>query len=206
MEAWWQGLGTINKAFAVSAVIFSLAFLWQMIVMLLGIDRDGHGHAGDAGIQDGGHLHGDASAHGGESVAFTFVSVRSVMAFGMLFSWAGTLYLAGGTSPIFAIAFSFLWGLAAMFAVSYVLYWLLRMQERGNVSISTAIGEDGTVYMDIPPGGTGKVRVRVGGCVSFVNARSRDGEALPAGTKVKVVGVIDERTVEVKAEQDFKGD
>ena len=52
MEAWWQGLGTLNKAFAVSALAFSVAFVVQLIVMLLGMDADGHAHMGAPGLHD----------------------------------------------------------------------------------------------------------------------------------------------------------
>ncbi len=200
MEAWWEGLSVLNKAFAISALAFSVAFLVQMIMMVLGLDVHGHDfwgtdiHAPD--MHDIHHAPGlDDGAHG---VTLTFLSVRSIMAFGTLFSWAGALYLATGTSPIIAIFYSVLWGLAGLFAVSFLLYWLLRMQEVGNVPLWKAVGEEGTVYMDIPAGGTGKVRILCGGTICFVNARSRSGAPLLAGTAIKAVGTLDERTLEVE--------
>ena len=71
------------------------------------------------------------------------------------------------------------------------------MQEVGNVPLWRAIGEEGTVYMDIPEGGAGKVRILCGGTICFVNARSRSGEPLLAGTPIKAIGTLDERTLEV---------
>lgn len=204
MEAWWQGISALNKAFAVSALAFTVLFLWQIIVMILGMDTDGHDQVADASVDHGGVDHdvhgGEAHAHGhgGEAVTFTLVSIRSLIAFGMLFSWAGTLYLAGGTWSVLAICYSIAWGLAAMFAVSFLLYWLLRQEEHGNATVWSAIGEEGTVYMNIPPVGSGKIRVMVSGAISFVNARSRDGDPLPAGTKVRVVGVLGDTLVEVE--------
>lgn len=204
MESWWVGLSFLNKAFAVSAVTFTVLFLWQIVAVLIGMDTDAHGPVGGDGIDHGGldhAVHGGAdhaAGHGDDAVTFTFVSIRSVIAFGTLFSWAGTLYLASGTSAILAIVYSAGWGLVAMFAVSYMLYWLLHQQEWGNASVWTAIGEEGTVYMDIPEGGTGKIRVLVSGAISFVNARSRGGNRLAAGTKVRVVGVVNDNTVEVE--------
>lgn len=209
MEAWWEGLSALNKVFAISALAFSVVFLVQMIMMLLGLDAHGHDYLGSADIHapdmhDIHHMPGaDDGIHG---VTLTFLSVRSIMAFGTLFSWAGTLYLAAGVSVILAIIYSFLWGLAGLFGVSFLLYWLLRMQEVGNVPLWRAVGEEGTVYMDIPAGGTGKVRILCGGTICFVNARSRSGEPLLAGTAVKAVGTLDERTLEVeltsKSEED----
>lgn len=204
MESWWAGITALNKAFAVSALAFTVLFLWQIVVMVLGVDASGHDHVGGGDLSHDGIDHTDhggeaeSHGHGDEAVTFTFVSIRSLIAFGTLFSWAGTLYLAGGTPSILAILYSAVWGLAAMFAVSYLLFWLLRQQERGNASVWSAIGEQGTVYMDIPEAGAGKIRVLVSGAISFVNARSRDGHALAAGTKVRVVGVVNDTMVEVE--------
>ncbi len=199
MEAWWEGLTALNKVFAIFALAFSVAFVVQMIMMVLGLDVHGHDlgggdiHAPD--MHDISHTSGlDDAAHG---VTLTFVSVRSIMAFGTLFTWAATLYLASGTSLILAIFYSALWGLAGLFGVSFLLYWLLRMQEIGNVPLWKAVGEEGTVYMDIPEGGTGKVRILCGRAICFVNARSRSGGALLAGTAIRALGTLDERTLEV---------
>jgi membrane protein implicated in regulation of membrane protease activity len=73
-----------------------------------------------------------------------------------------------------------------------------RMQETGTRQLATAVGERGTVYMDIPAGGTGKVRTVVSGTVSFVDARSADREALKAGTPVRVRRLLDPSTIEVE--------
>jgi membrane protein implicated in regulation of membrane protease activity len=204
MESWWQGISVLNKGFVLSALAFTALFLWQIVLMILGMDAGGHDHAGggDAGHAgldhdaDSGGEHGNG--HGAEAVTFTLVSIRSLTAFGMLFSWAGALYLAGGTSAVFAIIYSIVWGFVAMFAVSGALYWLLRQQERGNASIWSAIGEEGSVYMNIPEGGVGKIRVLVSGAISFVNARARDGGPIAAGTKVRVVGIVNDTLVEVE--------
>ncbi|MBI4965146.1 MAG: NfeD family protein [Desulfomonile tiedjei] len=204
MESWWLGLSLLNKAFVISALAFTVLFLWQIVIMIMGMDTDAHAHIGAEGVDHGDFGHagdsGGESGHeyGGEAATFTFVSIRSIIAFGTLFSWAGALYLATGVSAILAILYSAAWGLVAMFAVSYVLYWLLSQQERGNASVWTAIGEEGTVYMDIPEGGTGKIRVMVSGAISFVNARSRDGGPLTSGAEVRVVGVVNDNTVEVE--------
>lgn len=206
MEAWWEGLSALNKGFALAALFFTVLFAWQIVSMLIGLDVHGDSdvsHGGidhpdaDAGISHHGYGSHDAGHQLGGEVTFTLVSVRSVLAFATLFGWAGSLYLRTGTSPITAIALSALWGLAAMFGVSYVVYKLLQLQEVGNVSLWTSIGEEGVVYMDVPAEGAGKVRIKVGGVVSFIGARSGIESSLVAGTKVRVSRIIDSRTVEV---------
>lgn len=210
MELWWQGLTIVNKAFFLSAVFFSVLYLWQLISMVHGGAGHGnviggHDHSmGGHGHLAGGHAvsgHDAAHGHGSDSaghVAFTFVSLRSLMAFGTLFSWAGTLYLLGGTSTIAAILYSAIWGLVGMFLVSFAMYWLVNLQETGTMDIATALGEEGTVYITVPAGGRGQVRVKVAGIISHVKARSKTTEALAVGVKVRVVGMIDANTIEVE--------
>ncbi len=201
MEAWWEGLTTLNKGFAVAAFFCSVLFLWQIVGMLLGIDGHGHGDTGDAAMAHHG-AGDDPGHHGGGGIAFTLVTVRSVLAFATLFTWAGTLYLMHGTLLGLALVYSFLWGLAAMLIVSIAVYKLVQLQEIGTANLWNALGEEGTVYINIPEGGAGQVRVKVGGVISYVKARSRDEKPVPAGTKVKVTGIIDVNTVEVSATED----
>ncbi len=205
MEVWWQGLTTLNKLFACSALFFSLILLWQMISV--GFGMDGHsqdvGHDATFDHPDGDSDHG--LQHGEGQIAFSLVSLRSLIAFGTLFSWAGTLYLMQGTHLLLAIIYSFVWGLVGMFAVAYLVYRLVRLEETESAALWSAIGEEGVVYMNIPADGAGKVRVMVRGAVSFVNARSSSGEALQAGTKIVVVGVTDENTLNVEPTENRGG-
>jgi hypothetical protein len=211
MEAWWQSLTMLNKAFAIASLVFSVLFLWQAIAAILGFDTDSHadfGHA-DVGHPDMSGAEHDvhqSDHHAVSGAAFSLVSLRSVIAFCTLFSWAGNLYLATGTSIPLALLFSFLWGMAAMVSVSYLLHWLLRMQEIGDSSVASALGEEGTVYIAIPSGGTGKIRVLVRGIVSFVHAQGREGGAIPVGAKVRVVSMVNPNTVEVQHIHDSKGE
>ncbi len=106
-----------------------------------------------------------------------------------------------GWHPALALLYSFGWGVVAMFVVSVALYWLLHLEETGNIRIADALGEEGTVYIEVPPEGLGQVRVTVDGIVSHIRARCRSGESLIRGTKVRVVGIIDEKTIEVEPEE-----
>ena len=198
MEVWWEGLTTLNKVFACSALFFSLLLLWQVISV--GFDMDGLSQdvPGDTTFDHAGGDSDHTGAHGEGQVAFTFVSLRSLLAFGTLFSWAGTLYLMQGTHFLLAVLYSIAWGLVGMFAVAYLVYRLVRLEETEREDLWSTIGEEGVVYMNIPERGVGKVRVMLRGAVSFVNAQSSSGQALEAGTKVIVIGVMDENTVKVE--------
>jgi membrane protein implicated in regulation of membrane protease activity len=207
MEIWWQGLSTLTQAFVLGALFFSVISGGQLVAMLFGIGHV-HGHLGhtegmhhlNAASAAGHHAHvahHDGSREGDKS-AFTFVSLRSLIAFGTLFCWAGTLYLIGGTNPAWAIGFSVIWGLVGMFVVSYLMFRLVGLEEIGNEDLSTALLEEGTVYISVPPDGVGQIRVKVSGMVSYVKARSKAGEPITRGTKVIVVGIRDKNIVEIE--------
>lgn len=141
----------------------------------------------------------DMSVHTIDTVAsFKVISIRSIIAFGTLFSWAGGLYLMQSVPVPRAMIYSLLWGLAGMIVVSAIFYLMRRMTETGNVRLATCVGQPGTVYMDIPAGGAGKVRTLVSGMVSFVHARAAGGKALASGTPVTVKRLLDATAVEVE--------
>jgi membrane protein implicated in regulation of membrane protease activity len=215
MEAWWQGLSTLTQVFFLGAVFFSIIFAGQLISMLFGIghfhghlDHVGGGHHVDLASGAGHHAHiaHHHGSHGSDKSGFTFVSIRSLIAFGTLFFWAGTLYLMGGTSAAWAIGFSLIWGLVGMFVVSYLMYRLLGLEEIGNVDIATALFEEGTVYIGVPSDGVGQVRVKVSGMINYVKARSKTGEPVTRGTKVRVVGICGKNIVEIEPIENQKGD
>jgi len=199
------------------AAFFSVLFLWQLIATLLGglggtehIEAGGtdvHADMGAAGHDVGGHDVGGHDGHDAgtavESVAtFKLLSVRSITAFGLLFGWAGVLYSRGTEpGPNLTLLYSVLWGVVGMLIVSAIFYFLMRMTETGTRRLATALGQPATVYMDIPAGGAGQVRVMISGAVSFVSARVAGGEALKAGTPVVVKRIIGPNTVEVEVGQ-----
>ncbi len=197
MEAWWNGISGLNRIFVCSAVIFSLLFIWQMIMTAAG---DG---SHDAGHFEGTDAHVDLNTsihyevHEFSPDAFSLVTVRSILAFATIFSWSGSIYLSQGVSVFLTIVYSFIWGCFAMLGVSLILYLLLKMQEQGNISAAWAIGEEGTVYVNVPNCGIGKVRLMIRGVMTVISARSRNGAPIKAGTRVKVVNIVNQNTVEV---------
>ena len=159
-----------------------------------GFDHGGVDHGGDVGHGADVHAH----AEGAETVAaFKLLSLRSLIAFGMLFGWAGALYQMEGRGLTFAIGLAVVWAFLGMLVVSLLFYGVMRLTETGTRRLATAVGQAGTVYIDIPADGTGQVRTVVSGMVSFVKARTLDGKPLAAGTPVRITGLVDSNTVEV---------
>ncbi len=158
-----------------------------------------HGGAAQSTAVQGDHS-GESHTGRPEDTLSTFrlFSIRSILAFGMLFSWAGALYLQRDAFPFLALVRASLWGLLGMVVVALFFWALPRLTEEGTSNLDTAIGQTGQVYLDIPEDGIGQIKVMVSGAVSFVPARSRYRQPLPAGAMVRVVRRLDINTVEVE--------
>lgn len=211
MMDWWNSLSPLNQWFYVAAIFFSVFFLWQLVAALMGLggDTDGadgvaDGPGADVDLDDVGHdvshdFEHNAMEDAAHTVsAFKLLSVRSLISFATLFSWAGSLYLQGGTSIPLTLIYALLWGFAAMVAVSAVFALLSKMTETGNIRIASAAGAHGTVYLDIPASGEGEVRIAISGVVSVPKARSKDASPIAAGTPIRVVRALGPNTVEVE--------
>lgn len=202
MSEWWSSLSGVNLLFYCLAAFFSVFFVWQLIMALIGIT--GGDSLEDAPVGDvddfepGAHHHSDAA----DTVAtFKLLSIRSIITFCTLFSWGTALYLDRGDSLIKAMGISSIWGLAGMVSIAIVVYLLLKLVHTGTRNLNSCVGTDGTVYLDIPENGTGEVRVLVSGTVSFVRARGVSGKALKAGTPIRVLKRLDQTLIEVEPRQ-----
>lgn len=196
---WWTSLSTLSQVFLMAALFISILFGWQTFSALGGLGGEHAG--GEAGVEGDGHLdagHADAGHGEGGMEVVRLLSLRSVLAFGMLFTWAGFLYLQRGVSITSAMIWALGWGVLGVVVVALFFSLLPRLTEEGTADLGTAIGQSARVYLDIPRNGTGEVRVVVSGTVRFVKARSSDGRPLRAGTAVRVVRRLDSLTLEVE--------
>ena len=162
MEVWWTNLSTLNQSLYVLAVFFSVFFVWQLVAALMGL-----GGGGDLADVDDARPDAVEDVQDGSVDAFKLLSLRSLIAFGMLFGWAGALYLQSGQEVSSAILYAVVWGGAGMVLVSYFFHTIRRLEETGNPRLETCVGTEGEVYIDIPEGGSGQVRVMESGAVSF---------------------------------------
>jgi len=208
MGDWWQGLSGLNQAFYAAAAFFSAFFVWQFIAALMGLGGEGDvdvdadvdvdvDAAGDATYDDFDH---GAAADAAESVAsFKLVSIRSIIAFFTLFSWAGALYMDRDFGPTASLLYAIVWGVIAMVVVALIFHMMRKLTETGTPRLATCIGKSGTVYLDIPDGGRGEIRIPVSGVMAHVKARTADGKALKMGTPVRARRVLDSATVEIES-------
>jgi hypothetical protein len=204
MHEWWISLTPLNQFFYAAAAMFSVIFTWQFVASLVGVG----GHEADIDLDSGidadgmdlDHIEAHSLAEAGEStVAFHVFSVRAVLAFCTMFSWAGALYLDTGRTTVASLSLAFFWGLAGWGAVAVILYWLRKLAESGTQNVGTCVGREGIVYLNIPADGQGEVRMTVSGRVTMLKARSADGTVIRAGTPVRATRALDDTTVEVTA-------
>lgn len=204
MGAWWDSLTRVNQGFFCAAAFFSVFFLWQMLAALFGLGGEDAGHdASDAGGGvDGNADQFDSGAQVDATetvVAFKLLSIRAIVTFCTLFSWGGALYLSRGDGLARSMGISVIWGLAGMGSVALVLSLLPKLAHTGTTRLASSVGTRGAVYLDIPKGGLGEVRVEVSGVIAYVKARACGGGAIKTGTQVIVKRALDETTVEVEA-------
>lgn len=194
LTAWWGSLQPLNQWFYVAAAFFSVFFLWQLVAAIAGLSGGGDLDSSAAPDWDHQTPH-DAT----DSVAtFKLVSVRSIVAFFTLFTWGGALYLNLQVPASRAVTYALLWGIAAMVLVSLALHMLRRMSAAGNIQPATCIGQTGTVYLDIPAGGEGEVRMLCSGVMTHFKARVAGGAAARAGAQVRVLRVSGANSLEVE--------
>ncbi len=209
MIEWWNSLGGAAQSFFVAAFFFSGLFLWQFIAAMMGLSAD---HDVDVGgdVDIDAHMDADVGMdhpefeHGADVdgvatiAAFKLLSIRSILAFLMLFSWAAALYLKDLTPMPTSLAIATGWGSAAMLLTALLLLGMRRLAQTGTPKIGTCLGTTGTVFLDIPANGAGEARVTVSGVVTHVKARGSGGAEFKAGAPVRVKSIIGPATVEVE--------
>jgi membrane protein implicated in regulation of membrane protease activity len=166
----------------------------RIILMIAGI---GHGadvdthvdvhtdiHGGDAGGHDvSGHGH-----HGDSDTSFKMLTLQGIMGFLLMFGLTG--YVLNGTyvlGSIISAAGATTAGLASMWIIAKLFSMLMKLQSSGTIEIANAVGQEGNVYLTIPPGGVGKVQVVVQGRLQEFEAVCDSKTELKSGETVLVV-------------------
>jgi serine/threonine protein kinase len=179
----------------------------QFLMSLVGLGH--HGDVGGHDFHDGGDFH-DAGGHDGHASPHdvthdTHVSwfvglltFRTVIAALTFFGLAGRAASAAEVSPVESLAAALAAGGAALFGVAWMMRSLYSLKAEGTVRIQRAVGQTGTVYLPIPgnKAGAGKVHLNLQNrTVEYQAVTAQD--TLAAGSKILVVGVVSNDTVEV---------
>lgn len=210
MEAWWAGIPALEQALFLIGAPSALILLIQTILLLFSggggdqTDSDTSGLCdGDCDADAGLNLDSDVDLDGGpdtELVAdpdggadagadhgLRLFSVRGIIGFLAVGSWAGIAALECGLRPVLALIIALASGLLSLVLIAKLIQLLAGLQENGTVSQRSALGESGTVYIPIPARrrGAGKVQLVLGEQLMELDAVT-EGEAMPTGTQVRV--------------------
>ncbi len=185
--SWWAELTDLQKIYWAIAIVFSVLLVIQFVLSMTGIDADT-----DADFNT------DVPSDGLDA-SFTIFSFRGLMAFLAFFGWTGVVVLGAGGSPFLAMTLGFVNGLISMLLVAYIIYFFLQMQHSGTMHLDNAIGQQGEVYLLIPPtqSGKGKISIKIQGTLRELDAVTA-GKAIPTGTKIEVVELLDDGILLVK--------
>jgi len=194
---WWSGLNGTQQMFWGISIIFSVLFVIQFVLSLIGLDFDG-----DTDFD----VSSETDTDGGYSLdpSFTLFSVRSIIAFFTFFGWTGVLALNAGLGTTMAVVCASASGFAAMVLVGYMMYLFSKLGESGNVDLNDALFQTGEVYLTIPAGkrAMGKIHINIQGTMKEMDAIT-EGKTLATGSMIRVVEIMDENLLLVESVDTF---
>ena len=152
---------------------------------------------------DGGDVSGihditthDISGHhqildGGNPSDFTSMrmfTLQTIVAFLTVFSWTSIVAVQSGMPPVLGIAIGLVLGFLTMFMVAKIIQLSTKLAENGTLNMKNCIGECATVYVPVPPKGSGegKVTLTVQGQFRELSAVTIEPVLLKTGTQVRI--------------------
>jgi len=218
MQAFWESLSLLQKVLYCIAVPSTLVVILQIILLFLGFGEDGAASnpsdtsgldldtPADAGLSgaDFDMADGDMVMDGSNPADFgtlRLFTLQGILAFLCVFSWSGIALSKTALPILFSLMLATLLGFLFMVLIATLIHYMSRLTDDGSVSIHSALGRSGTVYLTIPPRGAGhgKVNITIGGHFYEYDAITDSEISLPTGSHVRVVDVRED-VVMVEAE------
>lgn len=112
--------------------------------------------------------------------------LKGTLTFLSIGAWVVRIVLLSDVNPVIAFVVGAAAGAVGVWILAMTLKFLLSQQSNVNWSVHDAIMEKGTVYLRIPAGGEGLVRVNVKGTNRELKARSNATEDIPTGAPIVV--------------------
>jgi len=186
-----------------STIIGGTLFILRTIMMLIGGGLGGEDFDADIDTNFDADFDPDLDFdHTGTAAdsdfSFQLLSMQGLTAFFMMFGLVGLATLKAKVAIILSIGSGVLAGLFAVWVISLIFSQMKKLQSEGTLVIQNAVGVSGSVYLTIPKGGSGQVRVPVQGALKIFDAVSEDKHSIGTGEKVRVVGVVDNKTLNVE--------
>jgi len=221
-DNWWSGLKLFEQVMYLIAIPSSLLLVIQTVLLAIGA---AHGAGADMSLDNPsdvsgldlqdcdvhGDIHGDVHGDvhdvhgGGHSHEFGIASLftlQGVTSFFCVFGWVGALLVGGGVPAVIAAPVAFALGFLAMYGIAKLIRLSAKLAYDGTLNINSLLGENGTVYLKIPPKGEGqgKVTVQTGERFVELEAVSEDEAEIPSNTLIRVVDVLGGNVLVVERE------
>lgn len=187
---WWQGLSILAKIYWLIALPFSVLFVIQTVLTLVGGDgADSHGDA-------------DVSVDSDTGIDFQFLSIKNLIAFFTIFGWVGVVSLGSGIHPFWTVTLATIAGLIMMTIMASLMYFMGKLNENGALNLKKSIGKTGSVYLTIPAKrhGSGKVQINYQG-FQTLDAMTDNENEITNGSLVEIIDIINNEILLVKSIQ-----
>lgn len=185
---WWDEFSLAKQIFYGIALTAGFVAVVLMVMAMFGMEHD---DAVDA-LASGGHIDHD----GGGGI----FSVKPLTGFFLGFGWIGGFSLGRGVDVWLAVLLGCMAGGAMMALIVFMFRAILSIRSDGTARIEDAVGAVGTVYVTLPPtrASGGQVTVNFRGRQETYAALNAGDQLVPSGEKVKVISLVDARTVLVE--------
>lgn len=182
---WWAALGAAQQTFYGIGLVASFIAFVLAVLAFVGLEHHDAFDATNASVD-----------HGGSGI----FSIKPLTGFFLGFGWAGGLALDSGLSMIAALGCAGLAGGVMMAVIVGMFRLIVAMKSDGTVQMEGALGAVATVYVTLPAGKApgGQVTVSFHGRQETLPALNLSTRSVASGEKVKVVEILDGRTVLVE--------
>ena len=196
MFGWWAELSVLLKVLYCIAVPSTVILIIQTILVILGWD-DG---ASDIDIPDDitdGVTDDIDVSDASDFAQMRIFTLQTVIAFLTVFSWSSIVSLHAGGMVWSSMVIGIILGSLAMFLIAKLVQLSAKLQENGTQNLHFALGQSATVYIPIPKSeqGHGKVTFNLQGKFTEWEAVTEGDTELSAGTKVRIIDIVDNKLV-----------
>ncbi|MFH1421846.1 MAG: NfeD family protein [Planctomycetota bacterium] len=205
MDAIFAGTTGLEKIYLVCAIVGGILFAIRLLFFFIGGAGDADVDADvdiDVDVDIDADIDADvdyAEIGQGSDVSFHLLSFQGITGFFVMFGLVGfALVRQGNVGSSVSIIGALAAGFLTLYVIAKMMSFMKGLQSSGNVDITNAIGQEGSVYLTIPPGGIGKVQIRVSDRLREFEATSEDKQELKTGENIKVVKIAGSNLLVVK--------
>ncbi|MDD2600891.1 MAG: hypothetical protein PHO37_16990 [Kiritimatiellae bacterium] len=184
MTTWFSDFNGLELFYLICAVTGALFVAFKMVLLIISGDIDTDI---DVDLDAGGDLAGE---HSDSDAGFHWLSMLGLSSFFMMFGLVGlTCYRQYHLGTLISMFGSTAGGVMSVWIIGKIFQGASKLQSSGTLRTADAVGCSGTVYLNIPENGTGRVTLNFNNHLRELDAVAHDGSALPTGTLVRVVEV-----------------